>query len=269
MNRRRFSAFDVSETRMADWMRRIRRIRPLLLYGYPSVLHRFACFVERSGESLRVPFVGSSSERLYDYRREKIASVFGCPVADEYGAAEVSIIGAECPRGSMHATMENLIIEVVDAEGRPLAEGESGELVVTDLRNVAMPLLRYRLGDTVRRVSGPCPCGRGLERIEIQEGTKFGELELPSGRVVNAVAFHFVAEPVLARAAGRIRDLRVVRRAQGLRLEVVAGPGSEAAIDELLEGLRRATGGELEVEASPVDQIDRTGSDKFRIFFED
>ena len=62
----------------------------------------------------------------------------------------------------MHA--EHCIVEIVDDEGSPCAPGRSGRLLVTALRNFAMPLLRYDTGDTAL-LGEPCPCGRGLPVI--------------------------------------------------------------------------------------------------------
>ena len=56
---------------------------------------------------------------------------------------------------------ENVLVEVLDAEGRPCAPGEAGRVVVTDLHNFAMPLVRYEIGDYAEP-GADCDCGRGL-----------------------------------------------------------------------------------------------------------
>jgi len=58
-----------------------------------------------------------------------------------------------------------IIVEIVDDGGRPVPDGDSGELVITTLQVEGMPLLRYRTGDITFRVPGDCPCGRGGPRI--------------------------------------------------------------------------------------------------------
>jgi len=76
---------------------------------------------------------------------------------------EAGITGYECPAhpGGVHLLASEIYAEVIDPEtGRPLPPGEEGELVVTPLGRLAMPVIRYRTGDRVRLAAGPCACGR-------------------------------------------------------------------------------------------------------------
>ena len=65
---------------------------------------------------------------------------------------------------------ESYIVELL-VDGRPAEPGEVGEVVITDLNNFSVPLIRYRIGDLATAVDGtPCPCGRDLSRIGRIEG---------------------------------------------------------------------------------------------------
>jgi len=271
MNRVRLSPLDLSDRRLAEDLALIRRVKPRYLYGYPSALAFLAAYAERSGgaRDLGLKAVVCSSERLYDHRRAVMSRAFGCPVVDEYGAAEVSIIAMECPRGGLHQAAESVLVEIV-RDGRTARPGEDGEAVVTDLNNVAAPLVRYRLGDRARFVPGACPCGRGLPRMEILEGSSFGDVALPDGRVLSGVAFYFLAESLISRTEVGLAELVIVRRGRSFLARAVRRPGAgDAAGDELRRGLQEILGPAVPVDIEWVDRIDRRGGDKYRILLEE
>src|SRR3546814_11153852 len=80
-----------------------------------------------------------------------------------------------------HAQSENVLLEVVDDDGRPCGPGETGRVLITSLHNFATPLIRYELGDYAE-VGSPCACGRGLPVIKQVLGRKRNRLILSDGR---------------------------------------------------------------------------------------
>ena len=138
-----------------------------MLVGYPSSLSLIAAHAAARGRRLdqlgiRVVFV--TSEKLYDSQRETIGRVFGCPVANGYGARDAGFIAHECPAGSLHISAEDIVVETVTPEGRPAAAGEVGEIVVSHLATQDFPMLRYRTGDM--GLLGRQPCARRNHRTE-------------------------------------------------------------------------------------------------------
>ena len=131
--------------------------------GYVSMLETFSKFMIKNHLSFKYPptCVITTSEVLTDYHRELIGNVFQCRVYNEYGCGETGTIAHECEFGSMHINAENVIVEIV-RDGEVVNDGEVGDIVVTDLNNFAMPLIRYNLKDIGYIDSEPCPCGRGL-----------------------------------------------------------------------------------------------------------
>jgi phenylacetate-CoA ligase len=79
-----------------------------------------------------------------------------------YGLNEIGRVAARCDAGRYHVHSEHCLVEVVDGDGKPCRAGETGHLLVTGLRNHAMPLFRYDTGDLAEAVEGPCACGRTL-----------------------------------------------------------------------------------------------------------
>jgi phenylacetate-CoA ligase len=114
--------------------------------------------------------------------RERIAAGFACRVVETYGSHEAPMLAAECEAGSLHLCPQMAYVEVVDEDGRPVAEGEPGELLVSLLHNTEMPLLRYRLGDVGAVELGGCGCGRDLPRLSVSVARREETVALRGGR---------------------------------------------------------------------------------------
>jgi phenylacetate-CoA ligase len=165
-HRRRCSAFSFRSQDMQDYTRLLNRFKPRYLYGYVSMLAAYAEFLRSTGTGLKFDLqaVVTTSEVLTPSHRQLFREVFRTNVYNEYGCGELGTIAHECEKGRMHINAENLVVEILDGE-RPCDAGEIGELVMTDLNNEGMPLIRYRLGDFGSFSETPCECGRGLPVI--------------------------------------------------------------------------------------------------------
>ena len=148
---------------MPQYLRRLNSYRPDVIVAYAHSLYTFARSLEERG--LR-PFSPKSiivgAEKLYPFQRELIEKVFEAPVFETYCSREFMLMSSECDRHEgMHLTAENLLVEVLDNDGRPTPEGEQGNVVVTDLYNYGMPFVRYANGDRAVAGRGACSCGAG------------------------------------------------------------------------------------------------------------
>ena len=272
MNRTSLDAGSLSEEDLASYLGVVRHLHPRVLYGYPSTLAVFASFVERNGggADLGIRLVGSSSERLFDHRRQIIEEAFRCPVADEYGATEVAILAMECPEGGFHHSAESTYVEITDPDGHPVAPGEEGAVVVTELNNLAAPLVRYRLGDRARWVPAGCACGRGLPLLEILAGSSFGMVDLPDGRRLSGVVFYFLAESLITDPGTGVAEMVVVRRGHSFEARVLPRGAPDAIpVQEIQSGLTDILGAGIPVTVTIVEHIHRTGSDKYRVLLDE
>jgi phenylacetate-CoA ligase len=193
------AAFEMSDAKLDDFINAIRRIRPRMLFGYPSALAHIARHARRRGRpmddlGIRVAFV--TSERLYDHQREEIEAVFGCPVANGYGGRDAGFIAHACPRGRMHITAEDIIVEIVDPGGRVLPAGESGEIVVTHLATADYPFIRYRTGDIGTLSADPCPCGRGLPVLQAIEGRSTDFIVARDGTLMHGLSLIYIVRDI-------------------------------------------------------------------------
>ena len=122
-----------------------------------------------SGSSVRVLIVAGEAGGSIPSTRERIEKGWGARVIDHHGLTETGPVSFECweAPGGLHVNEAEYICEVLEPDSdRPVADGERGELVVTNLGRAASPLIRYRTGDIVVRRSGPCACGRDFSRLE-------------------------------------------------------------------------------------------------------
>ena len=257
-------AFDMSQSRLDDYVRHIRARRPRMLFGYPSALahiarHAQARSVKLDDIGIKVAFV--TSERLYDDQRATIEQVFGCRVANGYGGRDAGFIAHECPVGRMHITAEDIVLELVDEAGKAVAPGQSGEIVVTHLASRAFPFIRYRTGDFGVLAKDPCPCGRGLPVLEQILGRSTDFVVAADGTVLHGLALIYVVRDLPG-----IASFRIVQESRALtRVELVPGPGFDPQVKSAIrDGMRRRLGADVEVRVEEMAMLPRERSGKHR-----
>lgn len=264
MNRTRFSAFGVSETDFEDYWRRCLEFRPRYLYGYVSMIESFARHVRSrgyDGRRLNLKTVISTSEILTKPQRDVIGQTFASPVCDEYGCGEVGPIAYECNHGMLHEMAMNLFVELLDTDGREVEPGQEGEVVVTDLRNRAMPLLRYRLED--RAIRGrACPCGRGLPAIESVRGREYDFVHTPDGRRFHGEYFMYLIED-LREAGFDIGRFRVMQESRD-RVQLQLAARSSGLEDRIRNRLQPDLK-DMRIDVAFVDEVSLSSSGKLRI----
>jgi len=169
-----------------------------------------------------------------------IERAWGCDVYDHYGTTEMGLGGGvDCrARTGYHLREADLLFEIVDPDtGRPVEEGESGEVVFTTLTRTAMPLVRYRTGDVSRFIPAPCPCGSVLRRMAHVDERIGGSIDLAEGQVLRQRDF----DEALFRVDG-LADFRVLfaRTGGAVTLVVTVRPHSgvaRPADDEIVQAL--------------------------------
>ena len=257
-------AFEMSEPNLDGYVASIRRTRPKMLFGYPSALTHIARHAAQRGIDMtdlgiRVAFV--TSERLYDEQREVIASVFGCRVANGYGGRDAGFIAHECPAGGMHLMAEDIVVELVDAQGQVVPTGQAGEIVVTHLGTRDFPFVRYRTGDVAVMDERSCACGRGLPMLKEIQGRTTDFVVAADGTVMHGLALIYILRDLAGLKAFKvIQDSRELTRVL-LVTEAGFAPESTALI---VKGFQQRLGTDVAVEVALVDDIAPEPSGKFR-----
>lgn len=190
-NRKRFSAFNMSDVAFDHFHGDLDRFKPLYLYGYASVIHAYILFLKRSNRHLpnSVKSIITTSEVLTEEMRNSIETFSGLKVFNEYGCGEVGSIAHQCEHGSLHVMDQNLILEI-DSDSGP------GEIVVTDLFNTLTPLIRYRLSDYSEVKSEACKCGRSWSQIKGVYGRAYDLIRHGNGTKVHPEYFMYVFEKI-------------------------------------------------------------------------
>jgi len=251
---------DLTPAVIAEHHRRLAAFRPDLIVSYPGLLAIVARGFDGAAPPIRPRAVVTSAEPLGEKRRALLERVFACRVFDRYGTRENGVIAGECHRhDGLHVNVAHFRLEIVDAAGRPLAPGQSGRVVVSDLRNTAMPMLRYLLDDLTMLRDEPCACGSPLPRIAPVAGRLSDVVLCPSGRTLGLLMFERPIEAEPAVEQYRLRQ----DTPDEVRVEVVAPALDEARRRALETALTARTGGELRVRVVGVPEIRPTASGKY------
>jgi phenylacetate-CoA ligase len=169
----------------------LRAVAPAYLLTYPTNLAALLDEVERQGVSVPgLRQVRTIGETLAPAVRQRAQSVLGVTVADTYSSQELGTMAIQCPHsGLYHVMAEGYLVEVLDPHGAPCGDGATGRLVVTDLHNFAMPLIRYDLGDYAE-VGPACTCGRGLPTLRRIVGRERNMVTIRGQRHWPLLGFH-------------------------------------------------------------------------------
>lgn len=182
----RFSIFENLEkvfTKLSEF-------KPQNVYGPPNFFFQLAQFVTEKNLSLSfLKRIYTSSEYLEFQVRKVIENVFQADIFDVYGSTEFKEIAWECSHHQgYHLNEDEVICEILN-ENEPAPLGEAGDIVLTDLRNRAMPLIRYRIKDRGRFLEEKCTCGRTFSLIMPIAGRASEYIQLPSGEKLSPFLF--------------------------------------------------------------------------------
>lgn len=198
--------------------------------------------------------------------RARIESAWGARVWDHAGMSEAGPWGYECPeRGGLHVLETEFVAEVLRVGGTdPVADGETGELILTNLGRWALPAIRYRTGDLVRLDASECPCGSGFVRFP---GGVLGRVDdMIHVRGVNV--YPSAVETILREEPGLVEFRVAVRRRREMwelrvEIEVETGPDRdgearrEAVRKRLARALETRLGLRADVELAPPGSLPR------------
>jgi len=269
-NRTRCSAFTLNSENARVFYESLRREPARFAFGYPSALTQFADEVTSlglDGRALGWKVAITSGEMLRDAQRERIANAFGCPVVNGYGCAEIGVAGFEHPEGGMRVPVESVVVDY-----ERTSDG-AWSVLLTDLHNLRMPMLRYRVGDLVEPAGDPSapdfwPLPEGSRCALPVLGTLTGRagetLVLPDGRRLNANQPSYIFKS--HGRDGRVREYQFVQFPTGrIELRIVAGPAwNDTWIEKLRGEVKQVLG--IDVELRVVPGFERLGRGKHRDF---
>jgi phenylacetate-CoA ligase len=240
-----------------EWSEIDRNPSPLTTHHSPDTTHHY-----------RPKGIITTAMILHSWQRRSIEQVFNCPVTNRYGCEEVSLIACECERHQgLHINADSVYVEILrtDESGAltmPARPGESGSVVVTDLTNRAMPIIRYQVGDMAAFSDRICPCGRGLPLLERIEGRDADYVVTPTGRLISGIS---LTENFALQVPGVIQFQIVQERLGQFVFRLVRGPDFGAdSLKRLGELVNRHFGPEVEYRCEYLESIPSEPSGKYR-----
>lgn len=258
--RKLLNSFHMTEANLADYAAAINRYQPEVIVSYVGPLVRLAQWVNATGYKVWRPHaIIGAAEALHEFQRDIVEQAFGCPAFNTYGCREFMLIASECEkRQGLHINADHLLVELAGQQ----TSGTSGEVVITDLFNYGMPLLRYANGDMATAAAHGCDCARGLPLLERVDGRKLDAIRTPTGHVLPGEFFPHMLKDV----PGLMRFQVVQRRLDQLDLAIVRGADFD---DDALAYIHRETGKVLgnavRLNVHFVEDIPLTRSGKQRV----
>jgi phenylacetate-CoA ligase len=243
---------------MIDWLR---RKRPAHLTVYPSIAAGIARRWGKDAAELGIRAVLTYGEALICEDKLTIEETLSVPVVDAYSANEVGFIALQCPKSSTyHVRTDTILVEVVDRHGRPVPDGEVGEIIVTPFYNTVMPLIRYRIGDLGAFARDQCGCGIRLPRLQTIHG-RARQLFTYSDGSQRFANLHLAA----LQSCVPLEQYQIIQHTT-TRVELIYVPrdgGGPPDMDALQALAQRDLAPDVVIEATPVPEIPRSATGKY------
>ena len=258
----------MDDASIADYVNRLIIKRPTMIRAFVSPIYEVAKYIKYKGiDNIKLKGIITTGEPLYRHQREVIAEAFNCDVFDSYRSREAGPIAQECEcHNGMHINAESLYIEIVPQSGANSLVGGIGEIVVTDLLNYGMPLIRYRMGDVGMLSEENCSCGRGLPLLKNIAGRTADILYTPDKKRITAgsLVLYLVDE-----APGLLGQVQIIQdKLDHLIIRMTNDPPpSKEIVDYQKKTIKRLFGAQMGVSFEQVNEIplERSGKYMFTI----
>jgi phenylacetate-CoA ligase len=250
----------MTERDMEQYIRVINSNKPELIHGYAGSLQELSKFAIKNHLHLHSPnYIISSAETLRDEMRLDIEEAFGTKVFNFYGSREVSNLAGECTMGLMHMFDFWNYLEVLDENNQPVKVGEEGKVVVTNLFNYSMPLIRYEIGDLAIRGPDQCTCGNILPTLKTVVGRMSDPFILEDGTIISG---GFITQ--LFYFKNWVHSFQIIQEDYKkikivLVLQDVINPQEQSTIEE---NIRLVMGNDCAIFWEIVEEIPKTSSGK-------
>jgi phenylacetate-CoA ligase len=257
-----FSASHLKDVELDRTLERLERYGIRHLWGFPGSIYLLARRALRAGWNTVLDSVVTWGDNLYPGYRHTVEAAFGCRILDTYGCSEGMQIAAQCERRDLyHIHMLDVIVEFLDAEGKPAPPEKPGSIVVTRLHPGPMPFVRYRIGDVGIRGVCQCDCHRGFETMKRIEGRDTDYIVTPDG---NRLIVHFFTG--ILEHFPEIESFQVIQsEPASITLRVVPADDFNSTVAErIIAALRQRGAGDLDIRLDTVQSVPLTAGGKRR-----
>jgi len=263
-NRSMLNLFELKESNIPEYVEQFRINNPQVIVSYVAPLYEVAKYINANNINLRVPqTILTGAEPLLDFQRKTIEKAFGCNVHNTFGCREFMLMASEChQQKNLHINSDHLVVETLDDQKNTIS-GLPGDLVITDLYNYGMPLIRYVNGDRATLTDRPCSCGNQFPLIQQIDGRKPDVIKTPSGGIINGVFF-----PHLFKEFKNIKRFQVIQKKLteiNIKLIVDDVECFKKEKDKIDTEINKYTHNELLLNFDLVETIALTPSGKHRV----
>jgi phenylacetate-CoA ligase len=254
-----FSVFDNLE----KVLKHLVEFKPHNIYGPPGYFFRLA--QAATHKQLTTPYlkrIYTSSEFQGESALQFIRDVFQAEIFDVYGSTEFKEVAWECDtHQGYHINEDEVLCEIINGDA-PVTTGEVGEIVLTDLRNRAMPLIRYRIKDRGRMIDKKCSCGRTFSLMQPVAGRASEYILLPDGQQVSPYLFTTSIE----RCKGLLQYQFVQTAQRDLVVKVILDEGAGPEIVFKIEAIVKSiTKGSMNIKVEQAQKISVEENGKFKV----
>lgn len=242
---------------------RIIRIKPDILYGYPSMLNELAHEIRGRGIHYTPKLIFTDSELLLSSVRAFISETFQADVIDIYGTYEIDNVAYECrEHRGYHIAIDHVVMEFI-RNGIPAAAGNEAEIVCTVLDNFTMPFIRYNLHDIAGYSDEKCLCGRTFPLMHIINGREGDYITRGRGEKIPFTGLIIV----FSEQAGNIKEYQIVQESiTQLRINIVPTQQYNDPVGEKIVAKFRELFPEMNIALSVCPAIARERSGKLKVF---
>ena len=262
-NRKMLNSFAMNKDNMTEYINDINAYKPKALVSYVNPLYELACFINQHSLAVFAPHtILTGAEPLHEFQRTEIEQAFKCEVFDTFGCREFMLMAAECREfKNLHINIDHLVVETVSEAGKAITE-QSGDLVITDLYNYGMPLIRYANGDRATLINQPCGCSNPLPIMKSVDGRKLDMIKTPSGKTIPGELFPHLFKEFKGVSRFQVKQSKL----NELTLFIIANTRFSAEDQAAIcAEINKYAKNELQLTFNLVDDIPLTVSGKHRV----
>jgi phenylacetate-CoA ligase len=259
-NQLQVSPYHLTEDSFPYYRDKLNTFAPIYLSGYAHALYNLALLYRKHGGRTYTPkAIFLDSEGVPPKYKNIIENIFDAPTVENYGLGEVGLIAVEYPDHQLRVLDLSVWLEVVDENGNSLPDGESGRLIVTDLAQNAVPIIRYDTGDIGSIVRGENKGEWSGTILKSIVGRSDDIIVTPKGRRIGRLSHvtkpgHGIIESQIAHVSPTEIVIRVVP----------ASDFDEKSMVDVVHTAEVLLGTDMKVTWKTVDKIPRTNRHKFK-----
>lgn len=230
--------------------------KPVLLNGYAQAIKDMVLILRETDFSFALKAISTTADTLFDNDRKLFREVFGCETFDQYGCGEVGSIAFECDaHQGLHVVNERCIVET----------NEQGELIITDLDNYVLPIIRYKNGDIVETDNTPCSCGRYGNKIKKIHGRIRDVIIGSKGSKIHPILFNSILNDSYIGSSRTIKKYKVIQHDRNNIEWLVVCDDLLVKDMEYMKRMVQEQTGIYNVNIKPVKDISSDKNGKYRL----